>query len=135
MFGVDLNPNVVAIARFRLLLAALRVTGTAQIRHAFNFRINVVTGDSLLHGRRFVFDESDTGAQRTFETEEIFRDELKHHYEVEDGPALHRILGQQYHAVVGNPPYITVKDAASKCFFPFSRESLPLDAGSEYRDR
>ena len=28
------------------------------------------------------------------------------------GPALERILGQQYHAVVGNPPYITVKDRA-----------------------
>ncbi len=25
---------------------------------------------------------------------------------------LNRILGQQYHVVVGNPPYITVKDQA-----------------------
>ena len=32
-----------------------------------------------------------------------FQDELRHHYEVEDAEALHRILGQQYHAVVGNP--------------------------------
>ena len=39
-------------------------------------------------------------------------DEITHHYEVEDAEALHRILGQQYHAVVGNPPYITVKDRA-----------------------
>ena len=112
VFGVDLNPNVVAIARFRLLLAALCVTGTTQLRHAFNFRINVATGDSLLHGRRFRDFESNTGPQRTFDTEEVFRDELKHHYEVEDVEALHRILGQQYHAVVGNPPYITVKDRA-----------------------
>lgn len=112
VFGVDLNPNVVAIARFRLLLAALRATGTTRLRHAFDFKIHVVTGDSLLHGRRFREFESDTGAQRTFDTEEAFRDELKHHYEVEDADALHRILGQQYHTVVGNPPYITVKDRA-----------------------
>jgi hypothetical protein len=31
---------------------------------------------------------------------------------VEDLTELNRILGRQYHAVVGNPPYITVKDRA-----------------------
>jgi hypothetical protein len=52
VFGVDLNPNVVAIARFRLLLAALRVTGVDRLRNAPAFRIYVGTGDSLLHGNR-----------------------------------------------------------------------------------
>ncbi len=119
VFGVDLNPNVVAIARFRLLLAALRVSGSGpdgrvtRLRDAYDFKIHVAAGDSLLHGRRFRASESfTTGPQRTFDTEEVFRDELKHHYEVEDVEALHRILGQQYHAVVGNPPYINVKDRA-----------------------
>ncbi len=46
-----------------------------------------------------------------------FKDELKHHYEVEDGDALHRILGQQYHAVVGNPPYIAIEDRALKAAY------------------
>ncbi|MEI7773921.1 MAG: BREX-2 system adenine-specific DNA-methyltransferase PglX, partial [Verrucomicrobiota bacterium] len=115
VFGVDLNPNVVAIARFRLLLAALRVSGTPQLRHAPDFKIHVTAGDSLLHGARFDSEGNPyfTERQTMFEREaEEFRDELKHHYEVEDTEALHRILGQQYHAVVGNPPYITVKDAA-----------------------
>ncbi len=112
VFGVDLNPNVVAIARFRLLIAALRATGTKRLRDAFNFQINVTTGDALLHGRRFGEFEQQGATQRTFDTEEVFRDELKHHYEAEDTEALRRILGQQYHAVVGNPPYITVKDRA-----------------------
>ncbi len=112
VFGVDLNPNVVAIARFRLLIAALRVTGTRRLRDAFNFQINVTTGDALLHGARFGEFTHQGGTQRTFDTEEAFRDELRHHYDVEDTAALHRILGQQYHAVVGNPPYITVKDKA-----------------------
>lgn len=112
VFGVDLNPNVVAIARFRLLLAALRVTGTKKLRDAYDFKIHVAAGDALLHGRRFRDYESNIGPQRILEVDELFRDELSHHYEVEDVEALHRILGQQYHAVVGNPPYITVKDRA-----------------------
>jgi hypothetical protein len=109
VFGVDLNPNVVAIARFRLLLAALRACGSRRLKDAPDFKIHIATGDALLHGRRFR-DFEGTATEQTFNTEQIFRDELKHHYEAEDVEALHRILGQQYHAVVGNPPYITVKD-------------------------
>jgi hypothetical protein len=110
--GVDLNPYAVAIARFRLLLAALKTCEVKRLRDAPDFRIQLAVGDSLAHGRRFREFESHIGPQRTFDTEEVFRDELKHHYEVEDVEALHQILGQQYHAVVGNPPYITVKDRA-----------------------
>jgi len=113
VFGVDLNPNVVGIARFRLLLAALKACGEKRLKDAPDFRIHVAAGDALLHGRRFREMEGESRRQTLFETdEEAFRDELKHHYEVEDGEALHRILGQPYHAVVGNPPYITVKDKA-----------------------
>jgi hypothetical protein len=112
VYGVDLNPYAVAIARFRLLLAALQVSGINKLKNAPDFRLHLASGDSLLHGRRFRAFETDNAYQPAFDTEDIFRDELKHHYEVEDAEALHRILGQQYHAVVGNPPYITVKDRA-----------------------
>jgi hypothetical protein len=113
IYGVDLNPYAVAIARFRLLLIALKVCSVRRLRGAPDFQIHAAVGDSLLHGRRFrEFDSDQDGPQRTFDTEEIFRDELKHHYEVEDIESLHRILGRPYHAVVGNPPYITVKDRA-----------------------
>jgi hypothetical protein len=113
IYGVDLNPYAVAIARFRLLLVALKACSVKRLRDAPDFRIHLAVGDSLLHGRRFREFESDlAGLPRTFDTEEIFRDELKHYYEVEDPEALHRILARQYHAVVGNPPYITVKDRA-----------------------
>ena len=112
VFGVDLNPNVVAIARFRLLVAALRACGVTRIKDAPDFRLNLAAGDSLLHGSRFPMSESHEGVQQTFGGDELFRDELKHFYESEDREELHRILGQQYHVVVGNPPYITVKDKA-----------------------
>ena len=55
--GVDVNPYAVAIARFRLLVAALQASGITTLRQAPGFRINVAAGDSLLHGRRF--DELD----------------------------------------------------------------------------
>ena len=112
VFGVDLNPNVVAIARFRLLVAALRACGVAKIANAPDFRLNLAAGDSLLHGSRFRKFEGQQALQQTFGGDELFRDELKHFYESEDREELHRILGRQYHVVVGNPPYIVVKDKA-----------------------
>jgi hypothetical protein len=102
--GVDVNPYAVAIARFRLLVAALQASGITTLREAPGFRINVAAGDSLLHGRRF--DELDLQG-------EVIRHRgqgMEHAYRVEDLAELNRLLGQQYHVVVGNPPYITVKD-------------------------
>lgn len=107
--GVDLNPFAVAIARFRLLVAALRVSGCARLAEAPDFRIPVAIGDSLLHGTRF-------GAKGTgdlFDMAEAHADTgLAHAYASEDLAQVQAILGRQYHAVVGNPPYIVVKDAA-----------------------
>ena len=111
--GVDINPFAVAIARFRLLLAAWRFCGVKKLRDAPDFHVNLAVGDSLLHGRRFRQSEGESRRQSLFDTgDEVFADELKHFNEVEDRKTLHHILGQQYHAVVGNPPYITVKDKA-----------------------
>ena len=53
VYGVDVNPYAVAIARFRLLVAALQASGITSLRQAPGFRIHVAAGDSLLHGRRF----------------------------------------------------------------------------------
>lgn len=105
--GVDLNPFAVEIARFRLLVAALKAAGETRLAAAPDFRFQLATGDSLLHGRHFARQELG-GA------EEGFRRVLRHHYVAEDTAALDAILGRQYHAVVGNPPYITPKDAAMR---------------------
>jgi hypothetical protein len=109
VFGVDLNPYAVAIARFRLLIAALKASGVHSIRQeeAPAFHVNVAAGDSLLHGRRFDQLDLGSGADQL-----AGRAGIGHAFFAEDLEALDRILGQQYHAVVGNPPYITVKDKA-----------------------
>jgi hypothetical protein len=109
--GVDLNPFAVAIARFRLWMAALRVSEWhGGLSHgAPDFKPNVAIGDSLLHGARFGL----TATTGMFEGAEHFAGTgLAHAYASEDLADVNRILGRQYHAVVGNPPYIVVKDAA-----------------------
>ncbi|MCP4694213.1 MAG: hypothetical protein GY859_39635, partial [Desulfobacterales bacterium] len=103
--GVDLNPFATAIARFRLLVAALKASGLQKLKDAPAFTINLATGDALLHGRR----PGKIGATKGYLPGQ---DPLIHYYETEDAEELKRILSQQYHAVVGNPPYITVKDKA-----------------------
>lgn len=107
--GVDLNPFAVAIARFRLLLAALKVSEVRRLPDSPNFKLNVAIGDSLLHGKRFGLTTTDG----MFEDAEHYASTgLSHAYASEDLDEVNRILGCQYHAVVGNPPYIVVKDAA-----------------------
>ena len=93
-----------AIARFRLLIAALKASDVHRLADAPAFQMNLATGDSLLHGPRpggerqmylepkpIRFATSTTRRMRTSST---------------------AFSARQYHVVVGNPPYITVKDAA-----------------------
>lgn len=104
--GVDLNPFAVAIARFRLLLAALRASNITRLMDAPAFEMELAAGDSLLHGPR----PGDQGRRPMYL--DPATDPLAHVYATEDAEDLKRILGRHYHVVVGNPPYITPKDAA-----------------------
>jgi hypothetical protein len=104
--GVDINPFAVAIARFRLLLAAMKEAGITGLRNAPDFKIHLACGDSLLHGE---------GIQ--LELEEL-ESPKKHHYKSEDITELNQILVPgHYHAVVANPPYIVPKDAAANAAY------------------
>lgn len=96
--GVDINAFAVAIARFRLTLAALKACGLTSLEQAPAFTLNLAVGDSLLHG---------PGQQTLGEDADL----AGFAYRYEDLAALQMILaGGRYDAVVGNPPYITVKD-------------------------
>ena len=92
VYGVDLNPYAAAIARFRLLIAALRACGIDRLDRAPDWQIHVTTGDSLLFGPGKMVPSMTC---------------LRH----EDPEQLRLILqAQGYHVVVGNPPYINVQD-------------------------
>ncbi len=101
--GVDLNPYAVAIARFRLIIVALHACGIRRLVDAPAFHPNLAVGDSLLHG---TFPGRFPGIG-------LGDDHLwGHAYRTEDREVLERIFTKTYAAVVGNPPYVTVKDSA-----------------------
>ncbi len=96
--GVDVNPFAVAIARFRLLLAAMKATNQKELRNARAFPLPVACGDSLIHGdwHQLAIEGVDPEA---------------HTYSIEDVQVLMGILiPGHYHAVVANPPYILAYD-------------------------
>ncbi|MGW7824288.1 BREX-2 system adenine-specific DNA-methyltransferase PglX [Streptomyces puniciscabiei] len=106
--GVDINPFAVAIARFRLLVAAMAASGVRTLEEAakYEWPTHLAVGDSLIKARRSqqgnLFDGVDEG----------LADELaEFKYATEDVHEYPDILRPgRYHVVVGNPPYITVKD-------------------------
>jgi hypothetical protein len=109
--GVDLNPFAVAIAKFRLLLVALKASGVKRLKDAFDFRSKVAVGDTLLHSVTFL---GKTGVHQGDWTKQ---DELQHFYGSEDKELLREIFGRRYHAVVGNPPYIVASDKALNALY------------------
>lgn len=92
IYGVDLNPYAAAIARFRLLVAALGACGITKLAHAPDWQIHVITGDSLLFGPNKM---APSLACLPSEDPDQLRIALQ---------------TQGYQVVVGNPPYINVQD-------------------------
>ncbi|MEU0842299.1 BREX-2 system adenine-specific DNA-methyltransferase PglX [Streptomyces sp. NPDC005962] len=102
--GVDINPFAVAIARFRLLVAGMAAAGVRTLAQAgkYDWPIHLAVGDSLIKARQLELtlleeESGDPLAEFSYATEDL------HEYP--------KILEQgRYDVVVGNPPYITVKD-------------------------
>ncbi|MEW2116885.1 BREX-2 system adenine-specific DNA-methyltransferase PglX [Streptomyces sp. NPDC005474] len=106
--GVDINPFAVAIARFRLIVAALKAAGVRSFEEAskYTWPLHVATGDALLKGEQErIFDFGDTDSDDGDDSYQIW-------FETEDVAEHVDILKPgRYHVVVGNPPYIAVKDS------------------------
>jgi hypothetical protein len=103
--GCDKNPFAASIARFRLLVAVLRSAEIERLDSAPDFPINIAVGDSLIHGRGVNWEQIEL---------DLPGGRKRHAYRVEDVKEFVKscdLLGlHSYHVVVGNPPYITVKD-------------------------
>jgi hypothetical protein len=98
--GCDKNSFAVSIARFRLLVAALNSAKLTRLDQAPQFPLNIAVGDSLMHGRGVAGVEDEPCTPHTYTAEDV--DEFMQSCD---------LLGKSsYHVVVGNPPYITVKD-------------------------
>ncbi|MFE3599052.1 BREX-2 system adenine-specific DNA-methyltransferase PglX [Streptomyces sp. NPDC059142] len=104
--GVDINPFAVAIAKFRLFVAALKASGVRKLRDARTreFPLHIATGDALLKSEQLeIFAMSTEGkapegpGDFSYTTEDV----VDHLNILQEG---------RYHVVVGNPPYIAAKD-------------------------
>ncbi|MDH6465061.1 hypothetical protein M2302_005262 [Micromonospora sp. A200] len=101
--GVDINPFAVAIARFRLLVAAVRACGikTLTDTKGYALSLHLAVGDSL---------DREEQLAMVSETGEV----IDQHYATEDVQEHPRLLEVgRWHVVVGNPPYITPSDEAA----------------------
>ncbi|WP_034267095.1 BREX-2 system adenine-specific DNA-methyltransferase PglX [Actinospica robiniae] len=104
--GVDINPFAVSIARFRLLIAAMKAANLKTLAEAVNgeWPMHLAVGDSLIKERW----RADTlfGGQESADELALFKYAFE---DVDDHPGI--LEEGRYHAVVGNPPYIAIKDA------------------------
>ncbi|WP_437602993.1 BREX-2 system adenine-specific DNA-methyltransferase PglX [Sorangium sp. So ce590] len=105
VYGADINPYAVAIARFRLTLAYLEKAGFKRLAGAPALPLHLVVADSLLHNAQ--------APQASFleiegQSAEAWAGQA---YALEDEGAAREVLHRRFAAVVGNPPYIMVKDA------------------------
>jgi len=100
--GVDINPFAVAISQFRLTVAYMQAAEDTRLtEQKTKPGFTVLAGDSLLFGP----DVAGQGALN-LQAENFV-------YSTENTDALDKVLTPgSYDVVVGNPPYITVKDKA-----------------------
>ncbi|WND37131.1 BREX-2 system adenine-specific DNA-methyltransferase PglX [Streptomyces sp. BB1-1-1] len=105
--GVDLNPFAVAIARFRLIIAALKAAGVTNLRETARYKwpLHVATGDALFKSQQGKLFDASGGEVRDSEDYDFWFgvEDLAEHLEI--------LTPGRYHVVVGNPPYIAVKDS------------------------
>jgi len=110
VYGADINPYAVAIARFRLVLAYVDAAEVRDLDEAGDLRLNLAVADSLLPVEGAVQQELAAAVpqqQRAAWGANPFA--------FAQGADAQRVLGgRAFDVVVGNPPYITVKDATRR---------------------
>ena len=121
LHGTDINPFAVSIARFRLLIAALKACGITHLSAAPDFTMQIAAGDALLLADRGA-TRGTSGVQLSLDPTDVATSQLTStRYD-----AARKILAKGFHAVVGNPPYIQapsdLKDAYRALYGSCHRE-------------
>jgi hypothetical protein len=107
VWGCDINPHAVDIAGFRLLLEVMARTGERDLDRLGHLKLNLRALDSLIPWERGRFAER----QGTLLAHD---DKLSGYGSAEERRENAAFLGRAFHVVVGNPPYITPKDAKKR---------------------
>ncbi|MEV5881403.1 BREX-2 system adenine-specific DNA-methyltransferase PglX [Streptomyces sp. NPDC052020] len=102
--GVDINPFAVAIARFRLLVAAMAAADVRTMEKAalYEWPVHLAVGDSLIKSRQLELTLDGKEAEDPLASFAYRTEDLHEHQDI--------LTPGRYHVVVGNPPYITVQD-------------------------
>jgi hypothetical protein len=128
--GVDLNPYAVAITRFRLLVAYAKAAGIERLSEVGSDGLGldqrVIVADSLLFGTGSKVDRELVEAKPTHEVAAGFG---RARFALDDAEAAAALFSKSFHVVVGNPPYITCKDATLRETY---RKRYPESASGKY---
>src|SRR5690606_24142320 len=109
VYGADVNPYAIAIARFRLVLAAAVAAGVDRLDGdgvPEDWPVHLCVANSLLVRDRQV-EQGLLGGDEAFQ---LRKDEAVLAFEFENRAAIRNVFRHRFQAVVGNPPYITEKD-------------------------
>lgn len=109
--GIDLNDYACALSRLRLLLAAFELANVERLEQATSFAPQVFCTDALLQHER---EESKETQGELFESGGPSRAAVLG--PTETGRRLKEVLAKKFRVVVGNPPYITLRDEAKKAY-------------------
>ena len=115
LYGADINAYACALARFRLMLAACDFACTTDLEAFRDQRFNIVCCDSLIpyEDPDLVRIQTKFG-QGQAEAEE----EEQQRFGSPDTIAVARnLFRKEYDVVVGNPPYISVKDDQKRDYY------------------
>ena len=104
IYGIDVNPFAVAISRFRLMIAGLVACGYTRMKDCPEWGFTLAVGNTLTLG-----SESGIGFETTIGGEH--QSEVGNFLVPGDYAKAKEVLTKSYQVVVGNPPYIAVKDA------------------------
>jgi SAM-dependent methyltransferase len=107
--GIDLNDYACGLARARLVMTALEVCGESDLAAAHDFHPRVYCADAL---EQVELDEQMTATAIM----PVVRESIGMLTPPEVRAALREVLKPRFHAVVGNPPYITEKDASKRAY-------------------
>jgi len=115
LYGADINPYACALARFRLMLAACDFARPTDLEAFRDQHFNIVCCDSLIP-----YEDPDVvSVQRGLEQSEaeVEEEERQRFGSPETIAAARKLFSRGYDVVVGNPPYITVKDSQKRDFY------------------
>jgi hypothetical protein len=103
--GVDIAPLATLVTRIRLTLAFLKQAGLSRLEEVPSLPLNIVAADSLLRGFT-------PGRSEGLAADAEMR--LRGYPDTDESESADHLLGQGYHVVVGNPPYLTSRDAGRR---------------------